>query len=71
MAKFSKGDRVVLIATPEFPFEERGKVLDYEGDDMYMVEVDQDDRKDPDGNPDPTDDGLRECSEDQMRPEEH
>ena len=59
---FNDGDRVVLRAMPENGIfnPEYATVLEYEGDGMYMVEVDEEFKIDM------FDDGLREVSEDQM-----
>jgi hypothetical protein len=62
--KFKEGDRVVLAAMPENGiFEpETATVLEFEGNETYMVEVDTEYRLDI------HDDGLREVTEDQMEP---
>jgi hypothetical protein len=74
--KFTKGQIVLLHGpfsyqnsrVPFGPMDEVAVVIDHEGEGMYMVKVPQHLRFDRQGNPDPTDDGLREISEQYMFP---
>lgn len=56
--KFSEGDYVRLVANEEEGWEEEaGEILQYQGNGLYLVQVDQDYLDDP------ADDGLREVLE--------
>lgn len=58
MTKFKKGD-LVILGDPQDPSDwEPATILEYEGDGMYMAEVDREDRPEDDF------DGLREVHED-------